>query len=188
MQSKSGPFVASWTALLSTSKPSTSRPNRSPEPTRSWSKSSVASGQADHGNRTNDPVLRRETGMTKRIEVRRGEKAAILLSTRPAESPALCTSIQLKGKESCSMNAFLGRTAQREPDGVRRFSIPRKKAGSDPSPGTSVMSHACFPGGHSRTHSTRGPKISRQVRRNSAEEPRAYAGSSPGSENLAQGV
>ena len=43
-------------------------------------------------DRTLSLALRRATGMTKRIEVSRGENAAILLSTRPAARPAFWTS------------------------------------------------------------------------------------------------
>src|SRR4051794_9799936 len=44
-----------------------------------------------------DDTCRLATGITNRIDVRRAEKAAILLSTRPAASPAFCTSIQRNG-------------------------------------------------------------------------------------------
>src|SRR5438876_10699362 len=133
-------------------------------------------------------ALRRARGMTKRIEVRRGEKAAILLSTRPAARPAFCTSIQAKGKPSSSMKGFFGKTAQREPEGINRFSRSWKNAESDPRAGTSAISQGCLPSGHASTHSTKGPKISRRVLRNSGEKPRTKAGSSPGRENFAQGV
>src|SRR5512141_1146736 len=111
--------------------------------------------------------------MTKRRDVRRGENAAILLSTRPAERPACCTSDQEKGKESSLTNGFFGKTTQRDPDGVSRFSSARKKTVSEPSRGTSAMSHTSAPGGHSLTQSTSGPKTSRRAPRNSGESPRA---------------
>ena len=56
------------------------------------------------------------SGTTNRIEVSRGEKAAILLSTSPAASPAFWTSIQPQGKSSSSWNGFFGRT---DPEGAR---------------------------------------------------------------------
>jgi hypothetical protein len=69
--------------------------------------------------------LLRATGITNRIEVRRGENAAILLSTRPADSPALCTSVHVNGKPSSSRNGFFGKATQSEPAGASRFSSSR---------------------------------------------------------------
>ena len=60
---------------------------------------------------------------------KRGEKAAILLSTRPAERPAFWTSPQEKGKDSSARNGFLGKTTQSAPAGASvtssRTSSPR---------------------------------------------------------------
>src|SRR5262249_29878407 len=109
------------------------------------------------------------TGITKRIAVKRVEKAAILLSTRPQERPAFWTSDHPNGNASSAMYGFFGKTAQSEPAGVKRFSRPRKRAESEPAAGTSSMSQACFPVGQAATQSTRGPKVWRTVRRNSGE-------------------
>lgn len=45
-------------------------------------------GDADRSGRWDYAFRRRETGMTKRMDVKRSEKAAILLSTRPLARPA----------------------------------------------------------------------------------------------------
>ena len=86
------------------------------------------------------------------------------------------------------MKGFFGKTTQRDPDGVSRFSRPRKSAEREPSAGTSAMSQACVPGGHCATLSTSGPNVWRRTLRNSGVSPRAKAAASPGRENFAQGV
>src|SRR5262249_18314630 len=118
------------------------------------------------------------TGTTKRIEVSRGENAAILLSTSPADRPARCTSSHRNGTPSCARKGFFGKTAQSEPSLSMRVSRSRKNAESEPSPGTSTIIHGCLPEGIRSTRSTSGPKICRMVRMNSREEPWAYAGQS----------
>src|SRR6266404_7087911 len=102
-------------------------------------------------------ALRRARGTTKRMEVRRVENAAILLSTRRAERPACWMSDHVKGNDISFMKGFFGKTTQRDPDGVSRFSKARKSVEREPSAGTSAMSQACVPGGHCATLSTIGP-------------------------------
>ena len=63
---------------------------------------------------------RRATGTTNRIEVSRGENAAILLSTSPAARPAFCTSSHVNGNPNSARRASSERRPRASPHGSRR--------------------------------------------------------------------